>query len=474
MGLDAASLKDLDTITARVKLPNFERIRKEGSAQELHSVYPYVTAPGWTSIFSGVNPGKHGIFDMYGIGKEGLKPSNMNKSGSPFLWDYLTWAGKKILVVGVPFYHPAPRINGVFVTGRFTQKLSFTPEATGDLADLSGFEYSRIEKIQDLRTADRQTVMEMMIGDLEKRKLASLKLMDSGAWDAVIFVDALPDELFHTDYENLKMIDSAYLHFDDWLGEILRRMRADDNLLVVSDHGFGGYQKIFYINEWLASKGFIQHKDSVQSKALRKAGIDSTLLNRDGVEAGFARFLVRHFPSVTKRIRRRAAEELVVAKSKRDTRSKVFSFGTNTPVAWLRLRKGHEDTMEPLMRELKELKASGIIKSIFLTSDLYSGKEVPNALGQILVESNDEYIIDARRMNNGKAVGERHPWEKGCHKVDGILMSYPNKITDSGRRASLYDIVPTTLSLLRIPIPPSIDGRALLGTGWELGVSQRL
>src|SRR5579863_2438446 len=108
LGLDGACVADIRSVQERVELPNFAKIIDKGSMSPLTSVYPYVTAPGWTSMFSGVNPGKHGVFDMYEIRGEELRPANMRGSPAPFVWDYLSWAGKRVLVAGVPFCHPAP------------------------------------------------------------------------------------------------------------------------------------------------------------------------------------------------------------------------------------------------------------------------------------------------------------------------------------------------------------------------------
>lgn len=71
--------------------------------------YPYVTGPGWISMFSGVNPGKHGIFDVTLVKEDEIAIPEMLGCETPFVWDYFTWAGKRALVLGVPFIHYAPK-----------------------------------------------------------------------------------------------------------------------------------------------------------------------------------------------------------------------------------------------------------------------------------------------------------------------------------------------------------------------------
>ena len=102
LGLDGASLDNIRMAMTHHELPNFAHLLDEGLSGDLASVYPYVTAPAWTSMFSGVNPGKHGIFDMFEIHDGVFIPANMRKSSIPFLWDYASWAGKRVLVLGPP------------------------------------------------------------------------------------------------------------------------------------------------------------------------------------------------------------------------------------------------------------------------------------------------------------------------------------------------------------------------------------
>jgi predicted AlkP superfamily phosphohydrolase/phosphomutase len=58
---------------------------EEGAVSDLQSTYPYVTALAWAGVFSGMNPGKHGIFDLLQIGAEVVKAPNMRSCEVPFL-----------------------------------------------------------------------------------------------------------------------------------------------------------------------------------------------------------------------------------------------------------------------------------------------------------------------------------------------------------------------------------------------------
>jgi predicted AlkP superfamily phosphohydrolase/phosphomutase len=59
-------------------------------------------------MFTGINPSKHGIFDLVEEADGRLTIPNMRSVEIPFLWDYLSWAKKKVLVMGMSFVYPAP------------------------------------------------------------------------------------------------------------------------------------------------------------------------------------------------------------------------------------------------------------------------------------------------------------------------------------------------------------------------------
>ncbi len=54
---------------------------------------------------------------------------------------------------------------------------------------------------------------------------------------------------------------NIYKAMDDFLGELFKVMRKDDLLIVVSDHGFGPFNREFHLNSWLYKEGFLVLKD---------------------------------------------------------------------------------------------------------------------------------------------------------------------------------------------------------------------
>ena len=64
IGVDAAYLPVLEPLFDDGDLPTLERVFKEGASGSLKSQIPPWAASAWPSLFTGTNPGKHGIFDF--------------------------------------------------------------------------------------------------------------------------------------------------------------------------------------------------------------------------------------------------------------------------------------------------------------------------------------------------------------------------------------------------------------------------
>ena len=64
VGFDGLDPDLCDRFMARGLLPNFERLKKEGAYRRLQTTFPALSPVAWSSFATGVNPGKHRIFDF--------------------------------------------------------------------------------------------------------------------------------------------------------------------------------------------------------------------------------------------------------------------------------------------------------------------------------------------------------------------------------------------------------------------------
>jgi len=108
IGLDGATLDLIKPWASQGKLPNLDKVMRQGAYGTLRSTIHPLTAPAWTSFMTGKNPGKHGIFDFISLMPDSyqITYNNALSRKSPSLWRMLSDAGKKVIVINVPFLVP--------------------------------------------------------------------------------------------------------------------------------------------------------------------------------------------------------------------------------------------------------------------------------------------------------------------------------------------------------------------------------
>ncbi|HEV3255519.1 MAG TPA: alkaline phosphatase family protein, partial [Gemmataceae bacterium] len=119
IGWDGATFDLIRPWVEEGKLPVIAKILEEGSHGALRSTMPPMTFPAWTSFMTGVNPGKHGIFDFTRRrpGKYELEFVNGGQRRAPSLWHILSQAGRRVISVSVPCTFPPEPVNGVMISG---------------------------------------------------------------------------------------------------------------------------------------------------------------------------------------------------------------------------------------------------------------------------------------------------------------------------------------------------------------------
>lgn len=64
LGLDGIDPRLTERFMAEGKLPNLARLREQGSYRKLRTTFPALSPVAWSTFATGVNPGKHNIFDF--------------------------------------------------------------------------------------------------------------------------------------------------------------------------------------------------------------------------------------------------------------------------------------------------------------------------------------------------------------------------------------------------------------------------
>ncbi len=289
IGLDGAAWGILRPRMEKGTLPNLKRLVEQGAHGDLTSIIPPETPAAWPSFMTGKNPGKHGIFDFLVYDPEGKRerPVNSTLCHGKTLWQYLSDAGKKCLVLNVPTTYPVAPINGAMVSGFLTpadaQDFAHPRELVADLEAEYG-KYPLFFETKGFVCAHSERNANMFLDELESMDRTKFevceKLFDRYDPDFTMLhiwgTDRLQHELWHwMDEEHPKYdpamarkfgprIEAYYTMCDTYIGRLMEKAGDDAVVFVVSDHGSGPTHYFLDLNSWLLREGFITLKKTLR------------------------------------------------------------------------------------------------------------------------------------------------------------------------------------------------------------------
>src|SRR5213593_1079805 len=119
IGLDGATLDLVRPWAEAGRLPVLAGLMAGGAWGRLRSTIPAATFPAWTSLVTGVNPGRHGVLDFTERvpGTYRVRFVNASRRRAPALWSRFDAAGRTSAVLTVPGTYPPEPVRGVMVSG---------------------------------------------------------------------------------------------------------------------------------------------------------------------------------------------------------------------------------------------------------------------------------------------------------------------------------------------------------------------
>lgn len=260
IGLDGASLDIIQSAINKGKMPFCEQILSEGGElSKLKSTIPPSTAPAWSSMMTGVNPGKHGVYDF--LVHKGLesRPATINDVKKPFVWDILAKCGLKSVVIGHPLTYPVRHNeNIVMVSGILAPTLNENavyPHDVLGILESEGYHIDIEDKMPILKSSP-EMALEICNESVLRRLNAAKRILKDYEWDFAFILFPEPDRLlhYHINKENI-VLD----HFK-CLDEAIKKLADLDDciLFIVSDHGFTRIRRIFAVNSFLYQLGLLK------------------------------------------------------------------------------------------------------------------------------------------------------------------------------------------------------------------------
>lgn len=435
IGLDGATFDLIGPWLDKGELPHLKKLMSEGVYGELESVHPILSPVAWTSAATGVNPGKHGIFDFER--PDPTKPGRQllytakERRAVP-VWTLLSDAKMKVAVCNVPMTWPPDQVNGLMISGfPFPERTddivwTYPAELQKELPDypLDRMGESLVPGSEGASLANmvhaRDAVADVFMDWIKTRK-------DDFTWVVFTATDRVqhffwgfmdPKHPFYTPEKHAEFGEAMH---DFWkatdarLGGILDALPADATVLVISDHGFGPiYREVNTLN-WFQRSPL---NDYVRSHPVPDMYITNGIFR--------------------------------------------YRLGTTHP-------KGPE---YEIFRDMYIRQAEGLVDTVsgqkpveqaVKREVLFAGRNVQKAPDIVMIEAPHYYIGPGDPTKDLGDVTDLHSTSfSAYHRPNGIfIMKGPGIRTGELKGASLLDVAPTILHVMGQAIPSEVDGRVL-------------
>ena len=271
IGLDGLGLDLARRLASRGVMPHLGRLLELGATWETASPLPEVSPVCWTSLFSGAEPGEHGVYG-FGVPVAGayqVRPVQASDVCVPRLWDELSAQGRTSVVLNVPLTYPAQALRGVMVSGFVAPELTRAVHPPELLPQLLALGY-RPEADLEAGVSDPAALLADLASAIEARAALFSQFWESD-WDLYVAVFTDSDRVNHFLWPALwepahPLAQAAlglYRAMDDFLGRLWQRFGAQVragrmSLVMAADHAFGPIRSEVYLNPWLRQQGFLQ------------------------------------------------------------------------------------------------------------------------------------------------------------------------------------------------------------------------
>lgn len=493
IGWDGATFDVLRPMIQAGVMPALARMMSGSAHGVLFTTRPPVTCPAWPTMFTGVNPGKHGVFSFSfrdpNTGR--MRTASGCDVDAPKIWDLLSEAGRRAAVLNVPITYPASIENGIMLSGFVSPDDSPRVLCPESLNGEFRREFDPLLLNWDVlshRPADpraRERHIDTINNYLAIRNRQFEYLLDRGEFDFCFLVHEYTDRVQHLFYHlldprfsaysaaenrrSVELLRDGFRELDRNLQWLLERFGPEANYMLVSDHGFGGVNQWVYINNLLEQHGLLRIKpakcwaDAITRRLNFSDGTRSRLglhprepWHRQDPFCGplidYSRSMAFAGPqlehSVYINVRGRCPDGIVEPGRQYDSiRGEVID----------------------LMRAARDPQTGeAVFEGVWPREELYAGPRCHEA-PDVIYELAPGYMVPNYPLPPGMMKGRflralRPGWDiSGYHRPQGVLIAAgPAFRPVSDGDFSINDVAPTALYLMGQPIPEYMDGKVMV------------
>jgi predicted AlkP superfamily phosphohydrolase/phosphomutase len=500
IGIDGADYRIIEWLMAQGRLRNLAMLAERGAWGPARSTIPPLTPAAWTTIMTGKNPGKHGVFDFLPMNGDPLDVPIGLRRRATTIWRALSDRGYRVGTFNLPLTYPAEPLSGFQVAGfmapAYSPAIASPPRALEVLRE-SGEGYTplpppgREERFTERELRDRIDLVPIV----SRRLLGAIPCdVFMANFQVVDWVQhsAIASEMRPGDVSSLDptgLIARTYQLVDERIGIMLRELcSSGTHVMVISDHGTAVVDRVVNLEKLFLDEGLMAYTSASTGHA------ETIRAGRRRARASLAVWgaLKRLLPKAAARLRPFAAR----------LRDQLAEYQDDVRVDWSRTAaapwglygqvrfnvRGRDPEGTVSAEDLSRLRAritelvlrlrdpvSGepIYDEVRDGREVYSGPYVSDGPDLVCVPRDDRYLTVCGRMFRGSSLPLLDaqseivvPLDKprDFHSARGIFgMAGPG--IDPGTRlppVDLVDFVPTALYLLNQPIPEDMDGYPVL------------
>lgn len=493
VGLDGVCLPVLEPMLEDGALPNIAAFRDRSATAPLESQLPPWTPSAWPSMYTGVNPGKHGVYDFMHFDGYDWDVVNRSHVKERSVWELLSMEGYRSVVLNVPVTGPPREFDGALVPGyTASENPDCHPAGIWDELNRALGEYRLYDESLERGASKRER--KRGYGRLTRMRGAAFRyLVDEYQPDFGFVQFQQCDTVHHEFPEDQGVIRRVYGDIDAEVGNVIDACEPDVTLLV-SDHGIGpmrGHE--FRVNDYLLDEEFVTVTTagggmpswkSISRKRLRR-GKESASVERSPTERAVE--LAAGVGITSQRIaavvRRLGMEKLVL----RIVPTDVIRAGTEqvdfaSSTAYMRSRtemgvrlnlRGREPEGTVPESKYEQVRSAvidalerattpdgdDVFERVHPREEIFEGPYVEDAPDVVTVPNRFDHFLVANLK--GAVYGEpTEPWE---HKLEGVVMATGDGIDPETDLADphLFDITPTILSTFGLAVGDRMDGTPL-------------
>lgn len=492
VGLDAGCRPVLEPLFESGTIPTLREVFETGASGPLESQIPPWTASAWPSLFTGKNPGKHGVYDFLSFDGYDWDVVNATHVRARPVWELLSEHGHPSVVVNVPVTHPPGEFDGALIPG-MTAPEDPDCHPPGILEDVKlacgGY------RVYPQSGPEPDRSIEGYERTIEYRGKAFRYLSRRIEPDFGFLQFQQTDSVFHERPGDREAIEAVYGAVDRQVDATIEELEPE-NVLIVSDHGIGTVSgPEFRVNEYLRERGDVVARNGGEGMPNWTKSWENDLL--EGENAGehgtspleHAMNAAARVGLTTQRVAaaldrvglkepigRRVPNDMIRAASEQVDfpQSRVYMRSKSELGLRINLEDREPDGLVPqaeyeavreaVIEELSDVRTPDgepVFDAVEPRETYFEGPYLEDAPDVVTVPADFDIAVTAD-VGQGRFGEPMEPWN---HKRTGVVAASGPAFDESESLAeanpTIFDVAPTICSLFDVPIDAAMDGTPL-------------